>query len=331
MSAYWKSVFANAWRETAAEARLDTNVRRWLGIGSPLVVLAVGWLASRTFLIATTLTLGFLIVVVLLTLAWKLARTPPRLADEAAEIIRAQENQIRELSQTRADEREAKARELYFDRETRRFIGFAPTIIRQPQFALIVVPLSASDGACVSGDKLLSALPYFTPPGFSEAEEGNDENEWWAYDPKVLPEPLKNGVSRWCTRLFNNGVFDYAQMLSQTDGVVDGRALEHAIVAMADRLSRAGRALHFGDEALIGVTLHGVTDTILSDRGKGPRPFHKPIVPLGFVVTRRFGENVGDDLRPLFDTLWRAAGWRAGAPSFTEGGWQGYADGALVS
>lgn len=313
------------------EARLDTNVRRWLGIGSPLVVLAAGWLVSRTFLIATAITLGFLAVVVLLTWAWKLARTPPRLADQAAQIIRAQENQIRELSQTRADEREAKARELYFERETHRFIGFAPTIIRQPQFALIVVPLSASDGACVPSDRLDSVLPYFTPPDFAEAEDGNDENEWWTYDPKVLPEPLKNGVSRWCTRLFNNGVIDHAQVLSQTDGMVDGRALERAIVAMADRLSRAAHALHFGDDALIGVTLHGVTDVTLSDRAQGPRPFQKPIVPLGFVVTRRLGENVGDDLRPLFDTLWRAAGWRAGASSFTEGAWQGYADSARVS
>jgi hypothetical protein len=332
MSAYWKGVFARAWRETAAEARLDTHVRRWLVVGTPLIILAVGWLVSRTILVAAAITLGFLALVVLVTLGWKFLRTPPRLADETAETIRAQENQIRALSLTRADERVERARELYFDRQTHRFIGFAPTIIRQPQFALIVVPLSAADGGRVQSERLQSVTPHFTPPGFSDAEEGNDENEWWTYDPKVLPEPLKNGVSRWCTRLFNNGVFEHVQMLSETSaGVVDGRALERAIVAMADHLSTACGTLGFGSEAIIGVTLHGVTDITLSDGRHGPRPFQKPLVPLDVVVSRRLGENVGDDLRPLFDTLWRAAGWRTGAPSFADGKWQGYVDAARVS
>lgn len=334
MASYWRRIFAIAWRETAAAARLDSNVRRWLTLGTPLAVLGVGWLATQTLLLAAAIALGFIVTVVAATFLWKFGLTPPRLAALSDESIRALEAKVGAFNRSQVDEAIAHARDIYFARQSQRFIGFAPTIIRQPQFTLIIAPVSMTSAPRIDVRKIDRALSYFSPPDYTEAEQGNDENEWWKHDPKVVPEPLKNGVSRWSTRLFNNGVFEHVQVLPGSispdgPGAIDGHALEHAIVSMADRLSRAYGELGFGDSALIGVTLYGVTEITLSDGAPGPRPFQKPNVTLDPILTRRIGDNVGDDLLPLFDTLWRAAGWKTGAPTFVDGSWQGYRQNAL--
>jgi hypothetical protein len=54
----------------------------------------------------------------------------------------------------------------------------------------------------------------------------------------------------------------------------------------------------------------------------------RPYLHLGEVVIDELGSPAGDHLQPLMETLWLAAGWPTGSPSYDDNGhWTPYGEG----
>jgi hypothetical protein len=92
------------------------------------------------------------------------------------------------------------------------------------------------------------------------------------------------------------------------------RALEH-IAALAG-------VVGLGGPALVEIVATGIEDVELTEARAGGRRIGKPTLSAPRIEYSP-GESAGEALRPAFDQLWLASGWRNGSPSFGTGRWEG--------
>jgi hypothetical protein len=208
----------------------------------------------------------------------------------------------------------------------------APAVLRQgAKLILQVLPTSALDDARTIDHAAPQFLAhYFRPDGYQNAT-GRPRQEGWVWNQP--PQPLAgllNPVSQWHSRLDWNGFVEIVQVLEEADEqgrveVIRGYPLERYIVKTLDSISEGYQRLSVRSPAIIRVKLLGVLGTKLMrsavDYSKG---FDRSIVASEVLGLSNMTTPLGRALRPILDSLWFAAGWRDGSPSYGRGDWDGY-------
>ncbi len=107
-----------------------------------------------------------------------------------------------------------------------------------------------------------------------------------------------------------------------------GYSLESEIVATLDQVADGYTELGIASPAIIRATLTGVLGMRLErSRPSDASGFDRPFIVLPEISLECIAKPVGHMLRPMFDALWRAAGWSDGSQSFSRGEWAGYGEG----
>jgi hypothetical protein len=210
----------------------------------------------------------------------------------------------------------------------------APAVLRHgAKLILQVLPTSALDGA----DTIDHAAPqflaqYFRPDGYKKVDGRPRQEGWVWHQPPQLVVPLPNPISQWHSRLDWNGFVEIVQVLEEADehgrvAVIRGYPLERYIVRTLDAISEGYRQLRVRSPVIIRVELLGVLGTKLTkstdDYSKG---FDRPVVALQVVGLTDMTKPLGRALRPILDSMWHAAGWADGSPSYGGGDWEGYSN-----
>jgi hypothetical protein len=226
------------------------------------------------------------------------------------------------------------------DRCTRIAIGgFLPTVLAQgPKLTIHVMPgESFRAGAEIDHVAMQSVRLRFKPPRAETCEESTMVDGWQLWDPPVPAPPLPNPVSRWNSLVLNSGISEVAVCLDTESApdqqrAVAGYPLERDVVELLDQIAEGCAGLKMDQApAMLKLTLLDVLGVRLKGRTgtNNSRGFDRGIVALPIVQVSKIAKPMGNLLRPVFDRLWRAAGWSSGTQSFEDGTWAGYGDGRL--
>jgi hypothetical protein len=208
----------------------------------------------------------------------------------------------------------------------------APAVLRHgAKLILQVLPTSALDDARTidhAAPQLLAR--YFMPDGYQKVDGRPRQEGWVWHQPPQPMAGLPNPASQWHSRLDWNGFVEIMQVLDEADEkgrveVIRGYPLERYIVKTLDAVSEGYRQLNLRSPVIIRVELLGVLGTKLvkpnADYSKG---FDRSVVASQVLGLTDMTKPLGRALRPILDSLWRAAGWADGSPSYGCGDWDGY-------
>jgi hypothetical protein len=226
----------------------------------------------------------------------------------------------------------ARAAEFFGQRASVMHAGIeAPTVMRHgPRLIVRVVPFSALDGS----REIDRAVPkrlghFFSPEGFERSEDRPRQGGWIWRDPPI-PVGLPAPVSWWYSRLDWNGYVEIVQTLLEDSDesrvvAMRGCPLERAIVKALDSVCDAYQELKLRSPAFLRVELYGVLGVRLAKSTAGRTAgFERPAVVTDVLSLVQMAKPLGLVLRSTLDSIWRAAGWADGSPSFARGDWDGY-------
>lgn len=223
--------------------------------------------------------------------------------------------------------------EFLADRMNHIYAGIdAPVVLRRgPRLILQILPASALD----SDRTIDHAAPqylgnHFVPDGY-QVSDGRPRQEGWVwYQPPQPVEGFPNPVSSWHSRLDWNGFVEIVLTLDEGDeharvDIIQGYPLERHIVKTLDAVFAAYERLNMRPPVFLHVTLTGVLGTRLAKSTPGfSKGFDRPVVHGELLGFSQMVRPLGRELRRLLDSLWRAAGWADGSPSYGRGDWGGY-------
>jgi len=205
-----------------------------------------------------------------------------------------------------------------------------PTVLQQgPKLIIHAVPASAFDGRR-SDPKVVQLLGHhFRPDGYDAIMDRSRAEGWVWFQP---PQPVANApnpASQWYSRLDLTGFVEIVLALHGTevsDGqkAIRGYPLERHIVKTLDAVADAYARLNLRLPVLIRITLFGVTGMKLVKTTAGCRAGFERQVVVEELQLSEMTKPLGRALRPLLDSIWRAAGWPDGSPSYVRGDWDGY-------
>jgi hypothetical protein len=215
--------------------------------------------------------------------------------------------------------------------------GQLPTVLALgPRLVLHIVPKSAlHEGAAIDQAAMRRFRWHFKPAHFENFLERTNIDGWLLWQAPVPSPPLPNPVSSWCSMVTNEGITEIVETLvpvAQDAPVppIKGYPLEAGIVATLDQVAEGYAALGVTSSAIVRTTLIGVQGMRLErSRPSGAPGFDRPFVVLPEIFLERIAKPMGHFLRPMFDALWRGAGWSDGSQSFSRGEWAGYGEGRI--
>ena len=198
--------------------------------------------------------------------------------------------------------------------------GGVPQIVRSPSMTLRLAPLAAMDRPQINPKAVLFAARRFPPDTIVRVESDSDERQWWSFGLPLIPT-ANNPETRWLTRFVRPGLIEFEVTIGDRidddpEIVIDGRALEGAIVEHLERLSGIVDTIGLKGPALAGIGFRGVEDVILQRARPGGRKIRKPELLLPELRIEDVTTKLQTLLREQFDMLWQAAGWADGSPSF---------------
>ncbi|MBV9825364.1 MAG: adenylate/guanylate cyclase domain-containing protein [Alphaproteobacteria bacterium] len=205
-----------------------------------------------------------------------------------------------------------------------------PTVLRHgPRLILHVMPASAFEGHRLDSKAPKLLGHHFRPDGY-DGIDGRSRLEGWTWFQPPQEEPgLPNRVSQWCSRLDLNGFVEIVLTLDDLEGggtVLRGFPLERCIVKTLDAVADGYAALKLESPVVVRVTLFNVLGMKLMKSTAGRSAgFDRAVVTTQELELPDMKKPLGRLLKPLLDTLWHAAGWGDGSPSYGQGGdWDGY-------
>ncbi len=212
-------------------------------------------------------------------------------------------------------------------------------LISGPKLLMHLLPLSAYDESTqVDFAKLAKRPPDFIPFGFDKILNQPDVYSWRFFDP---PSPKRDGMfpgrieplpgqSMWFVEVFHYGSIELVSMID-TIGMpmdkgriaIEGTLLEALIVNSVEKLFAACKMLDIQSPAILRCSLLEVGNcSILSGRAHGQ--FNRQPIFLPEIIIEKFDPPIAGQLRPMLDSIWRAAGVAMGSPSFATEFWAGY-------
>lgn len=227
----------------------------------------------------------------------------------------------------RWDEAHSRLSELY----NAPFLGQRPVLVSDPKLVVCAVPLATLDRPHLAAATVKAARPLFPPSVDVRIVEGQDETQWWTYEP-TRPIPGKpNPESRWCFRLTRPGLLEAAATIGQRidddlDIAVQGRHIEALLVSAVDRIAMVADQIGLGGAVLVGAALEGLKDVeiIRARPGVGGRRLTRRSADLGVVRSERLKAPAADQLEEMMERMWLIGGWDDGSPFFVGNHWTGY-------
>jgi hypothetical protein len=206
--------------------------------------------------------------------------------------------------------------------------GQKPAIVSRPKLILHLAPYAAFARPILDIRRVKQVMSAVTPVHLAAGSFDLDEKEWWVCGRGSIIPGKPNPETTWYARFIRPGVFEVALNIgSKIDDdpriLVDGCKVEAAVIDMLDKCSAAAADLGLSGSGLLSAALIGAEEVDVQMSRLSGR-FRKPAVGLGEVALDSIGERLGDNLHPIFDTLWAAAGISEGSISFRQGGWAGY-------
>jgi hypothetical protein len=214
---------------------------------------------------------------------------------------------------------------------------FLPTVLALgPKLILHIIPTaSLREEMAIDHMAMRRLCSRFTPAHYDNFLDRTNIDGWQLWQPPQSSPPLPNPVSSWCSMITNSGIAEIVETLvfvAQDAPIpaIKGYALEAEIVATLDQVAETYSALGITSPVILKATLLGVYGMRLERSRPGlAQGFDRPFINLPEVYLERFAKPVGSFLRPMFDVLWRAAGWSDGSQSFSRGEWSGYGEGRI--
>ena len=176
---------------------------------------------------------------------------------------------------------------------------------------------------------------YFTPDGYQEIDGRPRQDGWVWFQPR---EPVPNfpiGLSWWQSRLNWNGYVEIIETLDKANEidrveVIQGYQLERHIVNTLDRVADGLQHLNVRSAIVLRVALSGILGARITKSTPGRTAgFDRGMMIADPVGLTQMAKPLGQALRPILDSIWRAAGWADGSPSYQRGDWDGYTNTAL--
>jgi|SRR5271157_3922228 len=207
-----------------------------------------------------------------------------------------------------------------------------PTVLRLgPKLILQALPTSALDDAHNIDHAAPQLLAhYFMPDGYQDVDGRPRQEGWiWYQPPRRIADHL-NPVSQWHSRLDWNGFVEIMLALDEANEEghaehIRGYPLERYIVKTLDAVSEGYRQLNVRSPVIIRVTMMGVLGAKLIKSTAGySKGFDRSVFVSEVLGLTDMTKLLGRALRPILDSLWRAAGWAGGSPSFQRDDWEGY-------
>lgn len=219
-----------------------------------------------------------------------------------------------------ADQRWEAAKAAINDLAADRVRGGVPQIVSSPSMVLRFVPLAAMDRPHINPKAVISAARCFPPDTDVRIESGSDERQWWSFG-IPLTSTANNPETQWLTRFVRPGFIEFektigARIDNDPEIVVDGRALEAAIVEHLERLAGVLSIIGLKGPGLIAIAFRGIEDVVLHRSRPGGRKIRRSELFLPELQVDDFPMPLQPLLREQFDILWQAAGWPDGSPSF---------------
>ena len=203
-------------------------------------------------------------------------------------------------------------------------VSGGPVLVMPPKAVVHVVPVRGRE---IAPDlkAVKSVRPYFAPQGSSDIVEGVDAREWWTASPPLPIEGKPNPAAKWCTRLFRDGSLEYSLHLGARIGddseiLVDGVALEAALLGALESLVTVSSKLGYGKSFVVSLALFGVEDVVFNHSVARSRRLRTQTLYLGRVLNFTTDAGMSAQLKPLFDQMWLAAGVDDGSPSYNDAG-----------
>jgi len=201
-----------------------------------------------------------------------------------------------------------------------RMLGGVPRIVALPSMTLRIVPLAASERPRIDPKAVAFAQRRFPPDSLVRVATDSDERQWRSYGLPLIPT-ANNPETPWLTRLVRPGSVEFEMTIGEridndSEIIVDGVALECAIVEHLGRLAGILASVGLAGPGLVQIAFRGVETVVLARARPGGRRIRKP----DLVLPDLEAPDLSADLHPLlheqFDILWHAAGWAEGSPSF---------------
>ncbi|WP_312809050.1 hypothetical protein [Agrobacterium cavarae] len=199
-----------------------------------------------------------------------------------------------------------------------------PIIVSGPRLTLQLVTASAAGGTTLIPAQVNTALAGLHPTGYREKQSHANVREWANFDPTRTIPGKPNPEGRWYIRILRSGALEAAVTIGERidddpDIVVDIAPLEGRIVELAERMGDVARAIGLDGPLVIHAALEDTEDVKLFGQHRASRPLRQPNIELGLEVIPSVSAITTENLRPVLDALWLAAGFADGSPLFADG------------
>lgn len=192
------------------------------------------------------------------------------------------------------------------------------TILRPgPRLDIQIFPAFSLNPAAEIPTETLDRCHYaFIPEDCATMDERPALDGWlmWALP---LPGPDASAPHRfsdWCSRITNDAIFYLATSINHmeiTGDALNGDMLQSYILRNIMKFSGGYEGLGIRCPAIISLSLFGVLNKELTrSRPSGAKGFNQPFVAFPDLRVSDISLVTEEDLQPLIDKLWRAAGWR---------------------
>lgn len=207
-----------------------------------------------------------------------------------------------------------------------------PGIVSEPRLLVGIFPFARPDSGQLRPALVSQHLASLVPAGFNDRQADGDANSWWIRDLPRRVRDLPNPERRWYARVHTNGTIDAAiniamRIEDDPDIVAEGRPMEARIVDLFDRISAFLGRMGLQGDAIALVQMIGCEDLSIIDGHQGTRRMRERLFALNVPTLRGIGGPIGNQLEPLLNAIWMAAGRSIGSPSFAGGDWEGYLGG----
>jgi hypothetical protein len=198
--------------------------------------------------------------------------------------------------------------------------GGVPQIVRVPSMLLRLVPLAAMERPRLDPKAVIWSARRFPPDTNVRVATDSDERQWWSYGLPLIRTD-NNPETRWLTRLVRPSVIEFEMTIGDRidddpEILVDGCAMEAAIVEHFERLAGVLGTVGLPGPGIASVGLRGVEDVVFQRERPGGRKIRRPELILPNLDADDLGAPFQPRLREQFDSLWQAAGWPDGSPSY---------------
>jgi len=194
-----------------------------------------------------------------------------------------------------------------------------------PKIVLHIVPFNAFDPAAKFDIRqLLSKVGHVKP-----MRTGIPES-WYNFDGYLAYRPRTDSASaRAYLQIFRNGCIESveASLLKSQDRTIVGTILEKMLLDELPKFLKYQEILDVEPPLFVMVSLLGVSGYSVLYTGpiftiNEGRPIDRDFLSIPEVVIEDFQCDLAEVMKPIFDTIWNAAGW-PGSMNYVNGKWVG--------